>query len=292
MSASVTDRSDITRSAGGARGGTARSAGGARGGTARAGRAATVPAQRGASGLLPGREPRGAAARAYARRDDRTRRLAGSRAERAVASGRPRFVLLMMVLLAAGLVATLWLSTAAAADSYRLEDARLAARQMTEQSERLHLEVASMSSPTSLAERAAGLGMVPVQDSARLVVDPGGEVDVVGTPRAAVAPAPPPPPCPPAGEPGAPTGAGAPPAEGAPAAEGGPAAPECPSSDAGAAPVGPPAAEADGADGAEPGARAARAAEQVADGGPAAEMVDGAQPVDGAVAAATAAGTG
>lgn len=188
MSAPVTDR---TAARGG--GTRTRAAGGVRVAPVRT---PVVPPQRRAG---DGRSARGAAVRAYAKRDERARGGRASAARGASAgasSGRPRFVVLMMLLLASGLVATLWLSTAAAADSYRLEDARTAAREMSEQSERLHREVASMSSPTSLAERASGLGMVPVQDSARLVVDTDGEVAVVGTPHAAVAPAPPAPPVP------------------------------------------------------------------------------------------------
>lgn len=152
-------------------------------------RFATIPAQRGSTVVAPKPD---AARRAYAKRDERVRRLVGPPPVRGgTATGRAQFVLLVMGLLGAGLVATLWLSTAAAADSYRLQDARSAARTLSEQSERLHREVASMASPPALAKRATGLGMVPVQDPARLVVSPNGAVQVVGKPRAAVAPAPP-----------------------------------------------------------------------------------------------------
>jgi hypothetical protein len=162
-------------------------------------RTATIPAQRGTPTDLrptPTAEPAGgrrsAQQKAYARRDDRLRRIVGGRAARTAApSGRPQFVLLIMVLLAVGLVATLWLSTAAAADSYRLEDATAEARALSEQAERLHREVAVLESAPELARRAEELGMTPVQDPARLVVAPDGEVEVVGEPRAAVAPLPP-----------------------------------------------------------------------------------------------------
>ncbi|OZM76338.1 hypothetical protein [Pseudonocardia sp. MH-G8] len=162
-------------------------------------RSTTIPAQRGTSTDLrptPTAEPAGgrrsAQQKAYARRDDRLRRIVGGRTARTAApSGRPQYVLLIMVLLAVGLVATLWLSTAAAADSYRLEDATAEARALSEQAERLHREVAVLESAPELARRAAELGMTPVQDPARLVVAPGGEVEVVGEPRAAVAPPPP-----------------------------------------------------------------------------------------------------
>ena len=105
-------------------------------------------------------------------------------------TGRAKFVLVVMVLLVAGLVATLWLSTAAAADSYALQDARQRTAALTEQSEALRKEVTVLQSPGPLAERAAALGMVPVADPARLVVAPDGRVEVVGEPQAAVPAAP------------------------------------------------------------------------------------------------------
>ncbi|NMI00236.1 hypothetical protein [Pseudonocardia acidicola] len=194
MSAPVTERP---------RGGTATRSGGrvtAKKPTAKkatlGGRTATVPPQRG-TGLptIPaqrGQSRAGAAQRAYARRDDRVRRLVGARPGRTAApAGRAQFILLVMVLLGAGLVATLWLSTAAAQDSYRLQDARDQARTLTEQSERLRREVTSMEAAPALAQRAAALGLVPVQDPARLVVGPDGAVQVVGDPVAAAPGAPP-----------------------------------------------------------------------------------------------------
>lgn len=173
-----------------------------RGGT----RTATIPAQRGRplrdrtettavrSGAVRTErrtERRTAAARAYERRDDRLRRLVGAQLERVTAvPGRTPFVLLVMGLLAVGLIATLWLSTAAAADSYRLTDARAAARSLQEQSELLHREVATMESAPAVARRAEELGMVHVQDPPRLVVAPNGAVALVGEPSAVTRPAP------------------------------------------------------------------------------------------------------
>lgn len=144
-------------------------------------------------------------------------------------TGRAKFVLVVMVLLVSGLIATLWLSTAAAADSYSLQAARERTASLTEQSEALRKEVTVLQSPGSLADRAAALGMVRVVDPARLVVAPDGRVDVVGEPSAAVAAAPP---APPVADAPAPQ---APPAQQAqqpgaattdPAAEGGDAAPD------------------------------------------------------------------
>ncbi|SDE64141.1 hypothetical protein [Pseudonocardia oroxyli] len=154
-----------------------------------------IPAQRGAVTIpAPRKGSQKGAQKAYARRDERVRRAAPKRAvpkkATQVGTGRAQFVLLIMGLFATGLVLTLWLSTAAAADSYALQQARTDARTLTEQSERLHREVAAMESTPALAQRAADLGMVPVQDPARLVVAPDGGVTVVGEPRAAVGHAP------------------------------------------------------------------------------------------------------
>ena len=147
-----------------------------------------IPTQRRGESAPPAPAPT-AAERAYARRDDRARRLTGARPARPAAPpGRAQFVLLVMVLLGTALVATLWLSTAAAADSYRLRDARVAARTLGEQSARLQQQVAEMVSPPALARRAMAQGMVPVEDVARLVVLPDGAVEVVGEPSEAVAP--------------------------------------------------------------------------------------------------------
>jgi protein-disulfide isomerase len=108
------------------------------------------------------------------------------------AAHRAPFVLLVMVLLAVALVATLWLSTAAAADSYHLQSAQEQARNLTERSENLGREVASLETAPELARRARELGMVPAGDPARLVVRPDGSVVLIGQPRRATAPAPPP----------------------------------------------------------------------------------------------------
>jgi hypothetical protein len=139
----------------------------------------------------------GAVGRAYARKASRGRPTTDP--GRTGAIGRSRFVLLVMGLLGSGLVASLWLSTSAAADSYRLDAATRATRDLSERSETLRTEIAAMRSAPALARAARNLGMVPASDVARLVVEPGGGVVVVGTPKAAYAPAPalpPPPPIP------------------------------------------------------------------------------------------------
>ncbi|MGH3852336.1 MAG: hypothetical protein ACRDR6_02315, partial [Pseudonocardiaceae bacterium] len=141
----------------------------------------------------PTRAPRGrspAVARAYARRAQRTgaRHRDPARAD----AGRTPFVLLVMALLGVSLVSTLWLSTAATADSYHLESARKVDRNLTERSESLSREVATLETAPELARRARELGMVPAGDPARLLVRPDGTVVLIGHPRRAVAPAPPP----------------------------------------------------------------------------------------------------
>lgn len=98
-----------------------------------------------------------------------------------------------MALLVGGLAVTLWLSTAAAADSYRLDAARQQARTLSEQRDRLHREVADLAAAPALAAAARALGMVSAPEAARLVVGPDGPL-LVGTPTVARAPAPPAPP--------------------------------------------------------------------------------------------------
>ncbi|HEY6425308.1 MAG TPA: septum formation initiator [Pseudonocardiaceae bacterium] len=146
----------------------------------------------------PGRTERvrsPAVQRAYARRAQRTGALPGAQ-DSADAAGRAPFVVLLMTLLVVALVATLWLSTAAAADSYHLQSARETARNLTERSEDLGREVASLETAPELARRARELGMVPAGDPARLVVRADGTVVRIGVPRRAIAPPPPPPPPP------------------------------------------------------------------------------------------------
>lgn len=156
----------------------------------------TAPAEPGRRRPSVGRGRSIAVQRAYARRAQRTGRVLVGRA--APADGRTRFVVLMMLLLATALVATLWLSTAAVADSYRLEEANEQTTGLSERAEELGREVASLETAPELARRARELGLVPAGDPARLVVQPDGRVVVVGEPRPAEPAAPPPPPAEPA----------------------------------------------------------------------------------------------
>ncbi len=124
--------------------------------------------------------------RAYARRAHRRGQVAKAAAE---PTSRTPFVVLVMALLGGGLVVTLWLSTAAVADSYHLEVARTQTRDLAERAEQLRREVSALEAAPELARRAVGLGLVSAGDPARLVVQPDGRVAVVGEPEP-VAPAP------------------------------------------------------------------------------------------------------
>jgi hypothetical protein len=152
-----------------------------------------APTRRRDTGAPRGRSP--AVARAYARRAQRTGARHGGpgSAPDSADAGRTPFVLLVMVLLGVALVSTLWLSTAATADSYHLQSARKVARNLAERSESLSREVAILETAPELARRARELGMVPVGSLARLIARPDGTVVLIGQPRRATAPAPPPP---------------------------------------------------------------------------------------------------
>ncbi|MFK0244745.1 hypothetical protein ACIQUM_08600 [Amycolatopsis azurea] len=104
---------------------------------------------------------------------------------------RASFVLLMMGMLAVGVACTLWLTTQAIADSYRLEQLRTTNAGLAEAKERLQREVAKAESPASLAPKARELGMVPGGDPAHIVVGPEGQSTVVGEPKKATGEAPP-----------------------------------------------------------------------------------------------------
>ncbi|MGB3444944.1 MAG: septum formation initiator [Actinophytocola sp.] len=141
----------------------------------------------------PGRARSAAAQRAYARRAQRE----GRPIQRAVdddldhGAGRVSFAVLIIVLLVVGVAATLWLSTQAIADSYRLDQAKQDTERLAERAAVLQREVTEKESAASLAERAKAMGMVPAGDPARLVVQPDGTVVVVGDPTPVAPPAPP-----------------------------------------------------------------------------------------------------
>jgi hypothetical protein len=111
---------------------------------------------------------------------------------------RASFVLMMMALLAVGVATTLWLTTQAIADSYRLEQLRTTNANLAETKEQLQRDVAKAESPASLAPAAQQLGMVPGGDPARIVVGPDGKTSLVGEPKKAKADTPVVPAAPPA----------------------------------------------------------------------------------------------
>ncbi|MGH3951076.1 MAG: hypothetical protein ACRDSE_18500 [Pseudonocardiaceae bacterium] len=100
-------------------------------------------------------------------------------------TSRAGFVLLMMSLLAAGVALTMWLSTQAIADSYRLQSLRTETGRLAERAERLQQDVTRQQTASSLARRARALGMVPSSDPARILVRPNGKTKLFGDPEKA-----------------------------------------------------------------------------------------------------------
>lgn len=154
-----------------------------------------------------------AAQKAYAKRAQRTQSVrassgsGGAKGARGVLSmlrlrvptSRASFVVLIMALLTGGVALTLWLSTQAIADSYRLESVRAETAGLAERAERLQRDVARQESAAALAEKARSLGMIPSGEPARLLVPENGKPKLVGEPKVAVrpvAPAPKPKPTP------------------------------------------------------------------------------------------------
>ena len=213
----------------------------------------TPPSRPAARASTTARASTAAAQRAYERKTERTQRFLHLVPTGEPATGRRRepFVALVIGLLAAGLVATLWLSTRSAESSYQIGAAQVHNQRLTEQAEALRRDVAIADSPSVLAQSAALLGMVLSGNVTHLVVGKDSSVSVVGipapatgtpgpsligtgpssssttppatikTPAAPAAPAPaapaPPAPAPPAPAPPAPASAAAAPAAPAPA---------------------------------------------------------------------------
>ncbi|CCQ16171.1 putative uncharacterized protein [Rhodococcus sp. AW25M09] len=136
----------------------------------------------------------GAALRAYERRQQRASihtsdSARGSSARRSIdgsaIAARIPFVALVIGLLAIGLGLTLLLTTRSAGDSYDLSAAKAVNTELAQQRASLQKDVELAESPTELARKAAGLGMVPAKNPPRLIVGPDGGVQVVGTPAPA-----------------------------------------------------------------------------------------------------------
>jgi len=147
-----------------------------------------------------------AAERAYARRAGRGPNSQPPKPERKAGSAsRVSFVVLVMGLLVAGVVTTLWLSTQSTADSYQLAQLQQNTQNLAARVQQLQQQIAQAHSPGELAKLAQQLGMVPANNLAHLVVGPNGAVTVVGTPGPATSPPPPAPPSTPPSSTGTPT---------------------------------------------------------------------------------------
>ncbi|MGB7361700.1 MAG: hypothetical protein WA931_01570, partial [Rhodococcus sp. (in: high G+C Gram-positive bacteria)] len=133
----------------------------------------------------------GAAKRAYDKRRQRAvSHESGPKADRTAASvgGRIPFVASIIGLLAVGLASTLLLSTRAAEGSYVLSADRAVNQSLSEQAAALQRDVEIANSAPELARRATQQGMIPTSDVPRLVVQPDGVVQVIGTPEPAAGP--------------------------------------------------------------------------------------------------------
>ncbi len=138
----------------------------------------------------------GAALRAYERRQQRASIHTSDSARGSGTGARPSlngsaiaaripFVALIIGLLAIGLGLTLLLTTRSAGDSYDLSAAKAVNAELAQQRASLQRDVELAESAPELARKAAELGMVPVKNSAHLIVAPDGGVQVVGTPAPA-----------------------------------------------------------------------------------------------------------
>lgn len=102
-------------------------------------------------------------------------------------TGAPRapFVLLLSTLLAGGLAGVLFLHTALAENSFRLQDLQARSAVLTDREQVLQQQIAREASPRRLAERAERLGMVRSVNPAFLRLSDG---KILGKPRPGVAP--------------------------------------------------------------------------------------------------------
>ena len=103
--------------------------------------------------------------------------------------GAPRapFVVLLGTLLTGGLAGLLFLHTALAEDSFRLQDLKNRSAVLTDREQTLEQQVALEASPRRLSARAEALGMVRSENPAFIRLADG---KVLGKPRAGKAPAP------------------------------------------------------------------------------------------------------
>ncbi|TDC94720.1 hypothetical protein E1161_06590 [Saccharopolyspora aridisoli] len=112
--------------------------------------------------------------------------------ERVSTLARLPLVVVVMVVLATGLAATLWLSISAVSGSYQLQEGESRVNALNERKEQLQRDVSTMGSTPEIQRRAEQeLGMVKAPAPAHLVPQPDGSVVVVGEPEKATAPPPP-----------------------------------------------------------------------------------------------------
>ncbi len=126
-----------------------------------------------------------------------TPRVAGERARQPdltlvapTRSGAPRapFVVLLGTLLVGGLASLLFLHTALAEDSFRLQDLRNSSAALGAREQALEQQVALQASPKRLAARAEALGMVRSVNPGFIRLSDG---KVLGKPKPGLAPPPP-----------------------------------------------------------------------------------------------------
>ncbi|PKZ66522.1 hypothetical protein CYJ73_06410 [Gordonia terrae] len=95
------------------------------------------------------------------------------------------FVVPVIALLVLGLGLSLWLSTKAAQDSYKLGIERTQNQSLIDQRDALKRTYESGNSAPELSDKAARLGMIPADNPARMIVDDPRRPRVVGKPEPA-----------------------------------------------------------------------------------------------------------
>lgn len=103
------------------------------------------------------------------------------------------FVVLVVGLLSAGLVALLYLNTAIAENSFRMHDLQQRTAALNLQEQQLQREIDDLEAPGALSAKARHMGMVPAGNPAFIQLPDG---KVLGVPTPAKAPPPPPAPKP------------------------------------------------------------------------------------------------
>ncbi|WP_199823978.1 septum formation initiator family protein [Streptomyces sp. NBRC 109706] len=116
----------------------------------------------------------------------RLARIAGLAPGHASTAARTPFVLLVVVLLGAGMLALLILNASLNQGSFELSELRRETQELTDEQQRLQAEVDGYSAPGALAERAEELGLVPAGPPAFL----GPDGTVLGDDSPAPAPEP------------------------------------------------------------------------------------------------------